>query len=258
VPDAGSRPAPGSDPQRSLPETDGARSNKEERPEENGTGGDDPLDAASRASQTYPEQHRAPAPPQEKSAQSGGRPWEPFSKTHPKKFLDDHLLGQKWQIAWALMLAGILKDGTVTEMESKLSKKIVLWGKCAGRTYYVFVSKKFGQGRLDKAQAELKVIKGRPYRPDWHELPDKYHKYQLQRLESPSEGVLAQVLHTVGILEDATVPGLRKKIRMGGTLFGKYHDGIFTLYLDGRIPQEVVDRAQKLLARMLSVEQRQE
>jgi hypothetical protein len=190
--------------------------------------------------------------------QSGGQPWEPFPTAKPDPFSVDYLIGQKWQIAWALKLAGVLRDGTVAELETKLCTKRVLWGERSARTYYVHVHKNFGQDRMDKAQAELDTIKARPYRPDRHELPDKYHIYERQRLESPSEEVLAQVLRKVGILEDATVRGLRKKIQSGGTLFGKYHDGIFTIYLHERTRQEVVDQAQKLLARMLSGEQRQE
>jgi hypothetical protein len=189
---------------------------------------------------------------EQEPAGSGRQTWEAFDTPPPPNFyddsLDDSLSGAEWQIAWALKEVRILRRGTTKELTSKLRMKEVLWGRSSGRTYYVHVSKVFRREQVDKALAEVEKIKARPYRPGWHPLPKKYKKYRRQRLESPSEEVLAQVLHEVDILEEPTIPSLHKRMEnKRGGLFGTDDHGMITLYLDDNFEQQVVDRVQSFL-----------
>jgi hypothetical protein len=170
-----------------------------------------------------------------------------FDSDPPECFHNLALFGKKQQIAWALKLAGILTRGTVTELNTKLRNE-VLWMNPAGRTdFYVYVSKKLRREQVEQASEELKWIKQQPYHPAWARLPRGYIQHKKHPLKAPSETLIAEVLHKVGILEEATISSLHLKIGQRGHLFGKRSDELYIVYLHNDYEQEVVKEAKKLL-----------
>ncbi len=63
---------------------------------------------------------------------NGDEPWEDFRTPTPLDFFASFLMGEQWQITWALALARILTKGTTKELLNKLRRKEILWGKRSG------------------------------------------------------------------------------------------------------------------------------
>lgn len=156
-------------------------------------------------------------PAKKESTNGDHKVWAAPDSDPPAKFYDTPLVGEQWQIAWALKLAGILtRRGTPKELCNKLEKKTTLWGKRAKREHYVYIAVSWGPERLEQALQELKEIKARPYHPPTYRLPERYEKHQAHPLKAGTEEVLAEVLHEVGELEHPTVSCLRDTIADGG------------------------------------------
>jgi len=188
------------------------------------------------------------APGQEQSDEGDQEAWEGPSSTPPETFADAPLIGEQWQIAWALKQAGILTKDTPKALKNKVEKKVALWGKQSGRDHYVYVNKDFDPDRIQRALQELEAIKVRGrYHPRQYELPSGYQKHQALPLGPSTKETLAQILHEVDLLDDPTVACLDETIAAGKVLFGKYHERLFTLYLREGCPVETVIAARNLL-----------
>jgi hypothetical protein len=172
--------------------------------------------------------------------------WADPDSAPPEGFVETPLEGEQWQIAWALLLAGLLRVGTLRGLEGGLKRK-KFWGKKSGNDHSLYI-KRSDLDRAKRALEELEKIKARgPYHPRWYDQLDGYKKHQASPLESSEKKTLAEVLHQVGLLKEATVNCLDETIERGGKLFGKYDEGIFTVYLPADCPEAKVEAALKLL-----------
>jgi hypothetical protein len=147
----------------------------------------------------------------------------------------------------------ILVCGTIKELKVKLMNQMV-WGMQAGRIHFwVYVDKKYPREKVEKARDELERIKRRgPYHTEGDRMWPEYEKHKGLPLSAPSETLLAEVLHKVGILQQATVPALHQLLKPRGRLFGVDDDPHFRLYLHKRYDQQVVVKARELLQAALS------
>jgi hypothetical protein len=192
----------------------------------------------------------ARAPAQDASAGSRAEARSASGTLLQKEFDDRPLVGERWQIAWALKLAGILNNGTPKELKSRLKNKMTLRHEEAGREQHVFINKTQDADRIQKALDELRHIKTRGrYHPRWI-LPKRekgYDKHREFLLEARTKEVLAKVLAKYSLLKDATVVCLDETVAAGKTFFGQYHEGLITLYAHDRLPPADVRKAHLLL-----------
>lgn len=86
--------------------------------------------------------------------------WAGPSSEPPVEFTGTPLMGKQKEIAQALKKAGILTNGSTKELINKLKKKAILWGKRAGRDFFVYVNSKLVEpDRIERARQELDKIK---------------------------------------------------------------------------------------------------